>query len=549
MAMNLWSALTAEDRPTPTRSLHCWVGDRFEQHLWRDVIADAEQMTAGLRRAGARDGAVVATVLTNTPHVVRGLLGAWLSGAVVASLPLPARGMDASEYEKQILGLCDRIDPALLAVDSEMLALIPEPVRERLSVHSWESFAGTGKAPFAPAAEDQPAFIQYSSGSTSTPKGCVLTPRAIADQVELIVDMMSATPGVDAGASWLPLSHDMGLCSLLTGWANDSDFAMSTPQRFLFAPQTWFGDVAEFGASITVGTNTALHLATRPYRSRPLPGRLDRVGVCIIGAERVNWDTLMAAAEVFGPHGFRREALMPAYGMAEATLAVAATPVDEAPRRLAVDVAALADHEVREVDPDAPEATSIVSCGPPIRGVRLGGMESDRLNEIRVSSPSLACGYFRDPELTRERFVDGEFVTGDLGFLRDGSLYPVGRTDDLISYNGRNVYAREIEVAVDALQGVRTGCSTIVDGTDGRVQQLILLAELKDGTNGHYREVAGEAASLALRRAGVRLDRCVFLPKGALPKTPTGKIQRHRCREMFDSRRLEPIATVDLGDG
>jgi fatty-acyl-CoA synthase len=332
---------------------------------------------------------------------------------------------------------------------------------------------------------------------------------------------------------------------LLTPWAWGGHLFLSTPERFMFAPKTWFGDLSEFGGHITAGTNTALYLAARASRLAELPRSL-HVKACIIGAERTEWDTIQRALETFGPAGFNDEALMPAYGLAEATLAVTATPLDEKPRHVVVDAIALADGELREVSPDDDTATRIVAAGIPRLGVELPGAHDNRLTEIQVRSRSLAIGYLGDEQRTRERFVDGVVLTDDLGFVRDGYLYPVGRLDDVISVGGRKVYAREIENAVDALAGVRRGCSTLIErsGSDGMI--LALLVELRETGERAYGELADEAASIAMAKAAIALDECVFVERDSLPKTPSGKIQRHRCRQMLMSERLQPLATVDL---
>jgi fatty-acyl-CoA synthase len=542
--MSLWDRLT--DGVAGGRgSLHCWVGDRVHSARWREVTRDAEAMTAGLRGAGVEPGARVATILLNTPHAVRGILGTWLAGGVIASFPVPARGMGIEEYLEQIGELHAHLQPQVMLLDEPMLGMLPEELRVRFNARSWESVADSGRVAPCPPDEDELAFIQYSSGSTSLPKGCMLNARAIERQIELILEMIEADPYSDSNVSWLPLSHDMGLFgNLLTLWLADADLVLSTPERFMMAPRTWFGDVADSGATYTCGTPTALALAARAQRGARNPGKLN-LHTVILGAERLEWETVTRAVEAFGPQGLKAETLMPAYGLAEATLAVTATPRREEPRNVVIDTVALADGEVIEVDPDDPAATRIVSAGRPITDVQVPGLSDGELGEIRVRSACLAMGYYGAEERTRERFRDGEFVTGDLGFERDGHLYPVGRTDDLISIGGRNVYAREIEAAIDDLDGVRRGCSTIVQQNEGQAQRLALLIELKDGV-GDRDSVAAEAAALAMSKAAVPIDRCLFLEKGKLPKTPTGKIQRYRCKQLLDLDRLQPLETIEL---
>lgn len=541
LSEGMWKAITAGAHPSAT--FRCWNGRTYEEAPWPAVVRDAEHMTVGLRRAGVRPGTNVACLLTNSAHTVRGLLGVWLAGGAVASLPIPSRGMTADEYTAQLLAICERLDSPVLLVDEEFLPALSDDLTRAQAVRAWQSFMETGKVEHSPPGDDDVAFIQYSSGSTSMPKGCMLTPRAIEAQIDLLNGLFQpVSPAHEVGYSWMPLSHDMGMFGgLLSTWLYGASFVMSTPQRFMFAPSTWLTEIAHFGATITGGPDTALRLAARSLRPQRLDGDFGRLRVCTIGAERVHADTLEFAIDKLAPYGFPAEALQPAYGMAEAVVAVTGTPTFEAPRHLVLDAIALADGEVEEVPVDHPSATRLVSAGPPGPGAELPGAPTDRVDEIKVRSRSLAIGYHGDPELTAERFRDGVLHTGDLGFVRDGYLYPVGRTDDLVTVAGRNVYTREIEAAVDELGDIREGGSAIVE-TGGR---LALLMELKRPLE-DYRGLAEQAGSIALSKAGVALDECVFLPKGSLPKTPSGKTQRHRCRFLLEAGRLEPHSVIDF---
>jgi acyl-CoA synthetase (AMP-forming)/AMP-acid ligase II len=540
--MSLLSALTPGTRDS---KLHCWDGGGFDVASWSQVVRDAEAMTGGLRRAGVRPGARVASVLTNGPHAVRGALGVWLAGGALASLPVPARGMSVEEYQCQLERICATLEPEVFAVESRLLEGLPAELRTRLRARSWESFLHGGVIEACPPQAGEAAFVQYSSGSTNEPKGCVLTMRAIEAQIDMIDRMIGGERGREVTVSWLPLSHDMGMFGTTLGsLALDYELVLSTPERFMLAPRTWFQDMAEFGGTLSAGTSTALHMAARACRVQG-PSRPLRLRTCIIGAERVDWTTLKETERVLGPCGLRFEALMPAYGLAEATLAVTATPQDEAPRSLRLDSLALADGEPVEAERDDTTATLVVGAGVPCAGVELVGLDG-RLAEIRVRSPSLADGYLGEPQRTRERFRDGVLETGDLGFVRDGHLYLVGRCDDLISIAGRNVYAGEVELAVDAVTGTRRGCSTLVDSRDGARTRLTLFVEMRDAPRQSYSVLARQAASIAMAKAAVALDECVFLPAGSLPKTPSGKIQRHRARQMWDLGRFEPLATIEL---
>ena len=538
--MALWDALTSREG---RGSLRAWSGSGFIQTPWRDLAAEAAEAAGVLRRAGVRPGRTVAAILTNAPDAVPGLLAVWLAGGVVASLPVPPPGADQEAYARGAMALADRIDAPLILTDSQIAALLPASQRVR-TWHSLRSLPG-GPPVAVPPGEDEPAFIQFSSGSTDEPKGCVLTPRAIASQLEMILEFSGGVRGREVVASWLPLSHDMGMFGcLLYSWAHDFDLVLSTPARFTLAPRTWFRDMAEFGATMTAGTNTALHIAARMQRTAPLPGPL-RLRVCIVGAERVDAGTLRQAAEVFGPHGMPASALLPAYGLAEATLAVTATPRGRGFGTATVDGPALAGGRVEDAEPHDPAAVTLVSAGRPCRGAQVRAADPARLSELVVSSPSLASGYFGDPGRTAAVFTADGLRTGDLGFVRDGELYIAGRGDDLLTVGGRNVYAREIEGGIGADEAARKDCVVLIDVLAAGRGELVLLAELKR-RDADYRAFAERAAEVAMARAGVAIAECLFLAKGTLPKTPSGKIQRFRCRQLVQAEALRPLAHITL---
>lgn len=525
--------------------LHAWTGDAFVHLPWREVARDAHSMAARLRELGVGPGTRVACVLTNTPDTVRGLLGIWLAGGAVASMPLPTRGQSAEAYGEQLVALSARLEPTLLLLDDELVPLVPEELAAQVPIRGWATLHGGGSVDPSPPGRDELAFIQYSSGSTSTPKGCALTTGSIERQLEIILHLTGGRPGADTVVSWLPLSHDMGMFGcLLYSWAYGFDLVLSTPERFGMAPRTWFRDMSEYEATMTAGTSTAVHLATRAQARSSLPRQL-RLRAAVIGAERIDGDTLAAATEKFRPFGLSGTAFQPAYGMAEATLAVTGKPWQSEPRLLAFDRLALVDGSVVEVEHDHPRASRLVSNGVALPGVSVHAGGAGQVSEIEVSSPSLAAGYHRDPERTAERFKNGRLHTGDLGFLHDGELYVTGRVDDMLSVGGRKVYASEIESAVDSLTRIRKGCAAVVETGGAGGVQLVLLAEAM-GKPRDFRPLAEEAASLAMDRAGVALAECLFLPRGTLPKTPSGKIQRFRCRSLLQDASLEPVARVAL---
>jgi acyl-CoA synthetase (AMP-forming)/AMP-acid ligase II len=244
--------------------------------------------------------------------------------------------------------------------------------------------------------------------------------------------------------------------------------------------------------------------------------------------------------------GIGLEVMTPAYGLAEATLAVTLNDSDAAPRFVSVDPDALSEGRARIVDLDqsnSETARRVVSCGTPVDGLRI--RVDDASGEIVVSGPTLAAGYHRDSKATKARFRDGELWTGDLGFIDGEELFVIGRSDDIVIIGGRNVHAVEIEDALGGERGIRKGNCAIVDLQGEQGTEIAVVAELAgDGIDAHELAIRLRQASIAA--AGVPIDRAVFLPKGLFPKTPSGKAQRYRCRAIAQE---PPIATevVNLG--
>jgi len=544
--MSFWDALFGDDG-TGSHFLSVPDGGGWRQITWLSVVREAEAYAHGLRSRGVGSGDIVGTVLTNSAEAVSGLLGIWLAGAAAASLPVPARGMDLPEYTAQLLALTGDFHDALILTDDPIASVLDAAAGEPGLMHGWSEVRGAGRLADGPPSGAEIAFLQYSSGSTSAPKGCMLSADAIASQVGIIMEMLDATPCDEVAVSWLPLSHDMGLFGvLLPSCAYGGDLFLSSPERFLRSPGSWFDDCMETGARMTAGPDSALRLAARAAGTTrsSAPLRLDHL---IVGAEPIHGGTIDAATSAYADAGLTADVFLCAYGMAEATLAVTAIGRDESPTAIAVDGEALAAGVVEIREGHAQDSVSIVSVGQPLKGVSVALADGppNALAEIQVRSPSLAAGYFHDPDRTARQFVDNSFLTGDLGFLHDEQLYVIGRLDDMISVSGRNVFATEVESAMASLGAIRRGCCTIVDVRQQDGAMLVALAEVaEDSTD--LKQLAAEMSQLAVRVAGVRLDECLFLPKGGLPKTPSGKVQRYRSRRLAMQAEGDEAARISL---
>jgi len=528
MGAALWDALTAPRSHVETRTFD---GHRFHAGTWDELRSRAAEISDALRRRGVGEGVPVACILTNTFDVAASLLGVWGAGATVVSLPTIARGMTVPDYAARIGGLCADAACPFVLVEGRFAPILAATERLQLPIVSYESLRGSSSTDLSFPAEDDVVFVQYSSGSTHEPLGCMLTARAIAAQLELLRDALALDPERDRGMMWLPLSHDMGLFGgLLLCWTAGIPGMLGTPERFLARPRTWLDDCVSFGATITAAPSSAVGMAIRAARLRPPAGALS-LRACVVGGERIEWSTIELAVAELGRHGFSLDSITPAYGLAEATLAVSVGVPGQRPRVAWAQAGELAGGRFVTAPRGTEGSVAVVSVGRPLSGVDVRIEAEDGVGEIRVRTPSAAAGYANDPAATGRTFVEGEVRTGDLGFLEGGELFFTGRADDLLVVGGRNVYARDVEAVAANTGAIKPGNCVVVDvpGTAGTA--LALVAELANGAD-DPRRVAAVLAREAVRATGIVLDQCVFMEHGMLPKTPSGKPQRFRCRQI-----------------
>ncbi|RYZ64280.1 MAG: fatty acyl-AMP ligase, partial [Proteobacteria bacterium] len=401
----------------------------------------------------------------------------------------------------------------------------------------------------------------FTSGSTSRPKGVTLTHENLAANVKCIMhDGLQSGPD-DVGVSWLPLFHDMGLIGFVLAPLVYQVSSVFVPSLlFLKRPVSWFQAMTKYRGSIAYAPNFAYALAVKRIRERELEN-IDlstwRVAGC--GAEPIRAETLHTFADTFAKVGFRREALLPSYGMAESSLAVAFTELHEGVKVLHVDGDRLWSAGVAEVVASESEGSvPVVSCGKGFPDHRLAIYAQDdaesaapllqgHVGEIRIQGPSVMRGYWEDVEKTQATFAGSMLRTGDLGFLHEDRLYVCGRSKEVVIVNGRNYYPQDLEWEASKVPGVRKG-NVIAFGARtgvGDRERVVVAFELQlEGTPSEA-VVAERGAALAqqVRKAvqegmALTLDDAVALPPGALPKTSSGKLQRALSRQLYEAGEL-----------
>ncbi|MGW7365725.1 fatty acyl-AMP ligase [Streptomyces sp. NPDC054841] len=424
--------------------------------------------------------------------------------------------------------------------------------------------AGSWREPGLTA--DSVAFLQYTSGSTAAPRGVMVTHGNLLDNERVITERMGHTPDAieeydhELFVSWLPVYHDMGLIGpVLNTVYLGVTATLFSPLHFLQQPQRWLTALSRYRPHTSGGPNFAYELCLKHATPDLLEGLdLSRWKVAFNGAEPVRAATLRRFTETFGPAGFRREALYPCYGLAEATLMVTGSSV-EAPATL-IEAAGTGPHA------GAADAAAVGS-GRPGPGVTVVIADPERheelpegeVGEIWVGGASVAKGYWRNALATRGTFratLKGpetgsvRFLrTGDLGFLRDGELFVTGRLKDLMVIDGRNHYPQDLELSAEMSHpALRPGCTaafSVDSGVEG--EQTVIVAETDPEVPGGSEKITDLIRSAIGEAHGLSVHDVVLVHPGTIPKTSSGKIQRGASRAAYLDGALSVVAAAATG--
>lgn len=520
--------------------------DEDERHCtWEQVEAEASAIAAGLQERGGEPGDRVAVVCQGLRPLVTGFFGAALAGLHPTILPTPISRRRVKDYARHTGTIVGTARPRFLLVD-EPLEEVGEPLlhearvvpRPEVVVAEELAAAAPGRLRAPEPDPDDIAVIQFTSGSTSAPRGVVLPQRCVAANVRAIVEHLEVQPE-DVGGGWLPLYHDMGLIGNLLGAAGRAiSLVLTTPFNFLRRPRRWLDIMERHGVSITAGPNVSYrHLLER---GEPAGQDLSSWRVAIIGAEPIDPGLLDTFTAAFAPLGFPRTGFMPAYGLAEVGLMVTGVPAGSGYSTVNLDREVLEQHGRAEPALADERAVRIVGCGVPVRDTEVRVVDRDRqdvperhVGEILVTSASTMRGYFDNRAATREVLVEGWLRTGDLGFVDDGELFVTGRKKELIIVHGRNYYPQDIERVVQSLEEVRPGTALAFGVRDGAQEGVVVVASPRDPRRTEalasgIRQTVSESLNLPVMDV-------VLVESGRIPRTTSGKLCRGRCRDLYES--------------
>ena len=492
-----------------------------------------------------------------------------LAGVIAVPMMVPRRA-SSSDASAAILADCS---PRFALTRSDLLTIARPDLRERFQasrldwvfVDSCAAASIKERDPLPVPGRDDIAFLQYTSGSTSAPKGVVVKHGNLVENSEMIRIAFGNTRK-STHVSWVPLYHDMGLIlNALQSLYVGALCVIMAPVGFMQRPLSWLRAIHDYRAEVAGGPNFAFDLCVRRYRSEELQGvDLSCWKVAINGAEPVRANTIDRFTATFAPHGFDSKSLQPAYGMAEATLLISANRRGTGPTSRKVDRDALQRNRIitpaRERD-----SQILVGCGRQLTGEQLAIVDPETrtllgpglVGEVWVGGPHIAEGYWRKPEVTsavlRAQLASGGdqywLRTGDLGFVDEGGeLYITGRIKDLIIIRGINHYPQDIEETVQNCHvALRRHCGAAFSVPDQEdEEQLVVVQEIE---RTFRRGVTRDELVASIREAIAKeheltAGEIVLIRTGSLPKTTSGKLQRQLTRQMFRTGALSPLSAA-----
>ncbi|MBE0531628.1 MAG: AMP-binding protein [Rhodospirillales bacterium] len=512
----------------------------------------AARVAAGLRAGGLAPSEAVILMLPSGSDYFLAFFGVLMAGGIAVPIYPPARPTQIEEHVRRHAGLARNCQAVAMITDPEarqlgrLLRTQVEGLRHVVTVADLEEAAPVDAGPLPAVKPADIAFLQYTSGSTGTPKGVTLTHANLLANVRAMGRGLAVGPD-DVCVSWLPLYHDMGLIGAWLGSLyHGIPLVLMSPLAFLGRPARWLHAIHRYRGTISAAPNFAYEMALRRIPERDLAS-LDLASwrVAANGAEPVSPDTVRRFCERFAAFGFRREALMPVFGLAENCVGLAFPPLDRGPLidRIAREPLATAGR-AEPATPDDPKAIEFVACGRPIPGHEIRVVDESgrelpdrREGHLQFRGPSATSGYFRNPEATRALFsADGWLDTADRAYIAGGDVYVTGRVKDIIIRAGRNIHPAEIEDAVGEHPQVRKGAVAVFGGraADTGTERLIVLAETRRREPDALAALRADINGLIADLIGAPPDEVVLAPPNTVPKTSSGKIRRAASRELYE---------------
>ncbi|MBW2161955.1 MAG: fatty acyl-AMP ligase, partial [Deltaproteobacteria bacterium] len=505
-----------------------------------ELITEADRLARGMHGLGVRRGDRVGLVLHSPREFVPAFLGCVRAGFIAVPLYPPLTLGQLASWAEVTGRMLATARASLLLADPPIaytLRSLRDEVPSLREVVSIAELPEAGELTCGAVSDDQVVFLQFTSGSTSAPRGVRVTHGSLwANAHAIMVDGLRAS-SEDRGVSWLPLYHDMGLIGfVMSPLVTRTPITFISTLDFLKRPEVWVRTLSEDRGTISFAPNFGYALTAR--RTTSTEGLdLSAMRVLGCGAEPIQPDAINSFFERFGETGLKRSAFLSCYGLAETTLAVTFAGMED---ELEVDQL---EFKSESTDDDTSgihrleHRISVVSCGRPlprhqvsILGEHGEPLPERRVGEVFVEGPSVTGGYWDDEEETNRVFVDGGVRTGDLGYMSEGELYVTGRLKDTIIVRGRNFDPTPIEVAAGRVDGVRMGNVAAFSISGDLTERIVVAAEYREG---EPETIESNVVRAVQHDLGLTVSEVVLIEAGSLPKTTSGKLQRSATRDQY----------------
>lgn len=507
----------------------------------------AVQTAYKLLSFGLERGDRIAIVAETSVEYFEVFYGCQYAGLVPCPIPHTAYMGGKSAYLERIKIMSQVAQPSLICLPTTLDKMSDEiqAITGVTTLTFCQLGKLEGKGCIKPLTVDEPAYIQFSSGSTSYPKGIIVTQRALSNNIKGILQECICINTTDRAFSWLPFYHDMGM----VGFALAPLFAQTTvdyisPTTFARSPTLWLELMSRNGSTITYAPSFGYALAAKRYNQRRFPLDLSALRLAGIGGDMIRPNILELFTQTFSLAGFDSSAFTPSYGMAEATLLISFSHGVETDR---IDVNKFEIEQIAKSTENRAKEKSLVLCGKPLKGHDLCVVDENnipvpdrKIGHILVRGPSVAESY-----LTMQGTLSvcgwGNYLnTGDMGYIVDGKIVITGRNKEMILYNGRNIWPEDIENAVTGLTSITVKRAVAFSIDDDDITKIIVLAEHPSASDEAYKN-AKTAIGLQLLAASGISAQIELVPLRTIPFTSSGKLARNIAKKMFIANNFSRI--------
>ena len=518
---------------------------------YAEFIRGAASYSQALAEAGIQPGDVVILVLQHGVDLIYSFWGAILHGAIPSIMPFLTEKLSPERYREDMAALLKITQPATLVTYPEFYPVVMETlhagdsVRAVLVTSAIQPKTGIdlpGLSGFTRRPEDI-VLLQHSSGTTGLQKGVALSHQAVLNQLESYSQAIHLQPD-DVVVSWLPLYHDMGLIAgfiMPVLWG--IPLVMMSPFDWVRAPYRLMQAISRYQGTLTWLPNFAYNFCSQKIRARDLAGvDLSSLRGVINCSEPMRWESHQLFIDRFQPFGLRSEALKTCYAMAENVFAVSQGGFDGVVTVDEIDQKSFVTERVARPSDQVGETLKMLSAGKPIAETRVkvvddhGRALADRqVGELAIRSHCMLTGYYRRDDLTHKAFMDGWYLTGDLGYMAGGEVYVVGRKKDLIIVGGKNIYPQDLEAIANQVPGVHPGRVVAfgVFNPETGTEDVAMVAEVDTDDEEAREQIADAIRQRVTRSSAVALRQVLVVGPRWIIKTSSGKIARPANREKF----------------